>query len=311
MRYRLSSALAVLIALSATPAAAEDLVTGQMPSEIRIRSQAPGIFRVNNITRRFETNVMAPAGPIGQLRYQLLEIEQSQELVEGPEIETQFGAASVVVSAYPLNDQGKGAKAFEIRMAGDKVAVNGPYLTITKYGCCAEQGTHAVFSLENGNYLFNATGAGASGDWVTLGARGGFQNERIIAFHVIPTPFDLEILNEIPDAVAAITYARRDRSLQRLALIASPAAIAADVELDWWATATLLSPGNRKESDRIFIEHDGKAEEIFTDAVYRLSLDDATVVEIPIVADRLDIGGAKLPAGYRLLEMNLAAQPYP
>lgn len=310
MRVHLLAGIALLPVLLSVPATAEDLVNNQLPSELRIELQEPGIFRVTNTTRRYETNILASTTDRARLIHQLLEIEQRAEQVEGPEIETQVGASDITIRAFPLTDQGKGQQSFEIKVPGDAARVSGPYLTVTKYGCCAEQSTHAVFNLETGAYLFNATGEGESGDWVTLGARGGFENERIIAYHAVPTPYDQDILQAIPNAVVAITYARRDQPLQRVALIASQAAIEADAALNWWGKAGLVSATQTEPTDHIFIPREGKAAELFTDTSYRLVLDDETVIEIPIVADRFDIKSAKLPAGFSLVEMKLDGQPY-
>lgn len=310
MRHHLLVGIALLPALLAMPVFAEDLVKTELSSQLRVELQEPGVFRIHNTTRRYETNIIAATADRTRMIHQILEIEQTVEQVEGPEIETQFGPAEIAVSAYPLADQGKGEKSFTVKAPGDAVRVSGPYLTITKYGCCAEQSTNAVFSLENGAYLFNATGEGESGDWVTMGARGGFDNERIIAYHAVPTTYDLEILKEIPNAVVAITYAKRNEALQRVAVIASQAAIDADAELNWWGKAGLVSATQTEPTDRIFVEREGTGAELFTDATYRLVLDEETVIEIPLTADRLDIAKAKLPAGFSLVEMKLDGQPY-
>jgi hypothetical protein len=310
MRSATTFLSALFCALVAGPVAAQDLVDETMPSGIRIELQEPGLLRILNTTRRYQTNLLAVVAEPGVVRHQLLEIEQRSEQVEGPEADTQFGAAEVTLRAYPLTDQGKGAQIFEIKVPGDAAEADGPYLTVTRYGCCAEQSTHAVFSLETGAYLFNATGTGRSGDWVTMGARGGFENERIIAAHVALATHDGEILGGYKNAVAAITYARRDKPLQRVLLVAPQAAIDSDAALNWLSQPSLVAEAHPAGTDHIFIEREGKGPELFTGIAYRMVLDETTTIEIPIVADRFDIKAATLPEGYSLVEQDLAGQPY-
>jgi hypothetical protein len=42
---------------------------------------------------------------------------------------------------------------------------------------------------------------------------------------------------------------------------------------------------------------------LFTGAVIRLTLDAKTRIEIPLVADKLKLDGAKLPKGFALVEV--------
>jgi hypothetical protein len=299
------SILATLAALLTLPALAEDLVAEQAPSEIRIEATADGQMRVVNTTRRFETNLLATVADRQVIQHQLLEIEHRAEMVEGTEIERQFGEAHVRVTAYPLSAAGKGAPLFTVESSGDAVRVDGPYLTISHYGCCAEGSTDSIFSLETGQYLFNANGPGQAGDWVTMGARGGFENERILAYHLVPTPLDGQLFGELANGAAIISYARRDKPLQRVALVAPQEVFDAGRELDWLPRAGLLSADSAAPSDRLFIQRDGSGAEMFDGITYRLSLDDETVIDIPVTADRLDIAAAKLPEGYRLVEISL------
>lgn len=309
MLYRFLTGAVLLPCLLSAPAFAEDLVTGSMPSEIRIEATGPGLFRVTNMARRYQTNLLASVALNGTVLHQLLEIEQSDVRIEGPEAETQFEGGEVSVRAYPLSAEGRDKESFAIKASGDAVAADGPYLTITRYGCCVEQPTHAVFSLETGAYLFNATGSGASGDWVTLGARGGFDNQRIIAQHVALSAADDAIFGDHKNAVIAIAYARRDQPLQRLALLAPQKVLDEDAMLNWMPQPSLSSAETTQSGDHLFIEKEGQAAELFTGITYRLQLDETTSIEIPITADHLDLSGARLPQGYSLVELPLD-QPY-
>jgi hypothetical protein len=309
MLHRLLAAALILPGLFAAPALAVDLVNGTLPSDIRIEAAEPGLFRVTTHARRYQTNLLGSAVQPRTVLHQLLEIEQSSVRIEGPEVETQFESGTVTVRAFPLTHAGKGAQSFEIKIAGDEILADGPYLTVTRNGCCVEQPTHAVFSLESGAYLFNATGNGPSGTWVTLGARGGLENTRMIAQHVAPSAEDGAIFGGHKNAVAVITYAGRVQPLQRLAVIAPQAVIDGDAMLNWFAEPVLISAEMPKGGDHLFMEREGKGAEIFTGATYRLTLDETTTIEVPIVADRFDITAATLPEGYSLVELPLV-QPY-
>lgn len=286
------------------PAFADPLVEESAPSEISIAKDGEN-FRVVNDSRRYQTNVLASALIDNALLYQLLDIEQHQVSVEGPQTEQNFTAATAKVTVYPLTDTGKGKAAFAIEGKADAVAAMGDYLTFTRYGCCVEMPTYAVYSLETGKYLFNATGEGQSGAWTTLGARGGADRERIIAYHARITAADDELFDAAPLGAVIITYAARTTPIQRVMLMVTQDEMDKNAPLEWMPKLDLVNTDNAGGTDRIFIELFGAPRDLFTGMTVRLILDDATQVEIPLVADRLDLTAAKLPKGYSLQEMKL------
>lgn len=282
---------------------ADPLVQESAPSTISVAKEGEN-FRVVNDTQRYQTNVLASAKADDTLLYQLLDIRQHQVSVEGPQTEQDFQESTAKVTVYPLTEKGKGDAAFTIEGKADAVEAMGNYLKLTRYGCCVEMMTHAVYSLETGKYLFNSTGE-PSGQWATIGAQGGWAFERIFAYHAKITAADDELFGEEKNGAVIIAYAKEDEPLQRVMLIATQDDMDHDAPLEWMAKIDLVSTAYPKGIDRIYIDRAGKPEDLFTNVTLRLTLDEGTVVEIPLVADKLDLKAAKLPKGYSLREMKL------
>jgi hypothetical protein len=299
-----ASLLASVLMLS-VPAFAEDLVKEQAPSDVKIAGQN-GLFDIAITNRRYETNIMASTLGGPEILYQLLLIEESHENKEGLEAEPEPISAKVKVTAFPMTKDGKSPAKFTIEADGDSARASGPYLTITRTGCCVEQPTYAVYSLENGAYLFNATGPGESGQWATLGAQGGWKNERILAYHAAPTTADDTILKGAENAQIVISYATTTKPLQRVLVTVPKALIDSDASLDWAPKIELVSKDQPDGSDRVFIDRaDSDPAKLFTDITVRLTLDDKTKIEIPLEGDALKLDGATLPEGFALV----AAKP--
>jgi hypothetical protein len=299
-----ASLLASVLMLS-VPAFAEDLVKEQAPSDVKIAGQN-GLFDIAITNRRYETNIMASTLGGPEILYQLLLIEESHENKEGLEAEPEPISAKVKVTAFPMTKDGKSPAKFTIEADGDSARASGPYLTITRNGCCVEQPTYAVYSLENGAYLFNATGPGESGQWATLGAQGGWKNERILAYHAAPTTADDTILKGAENAQIVISYATTTKPLQRVLVTVPKALIDSDASLDWAPKIELVSKDQPDGSDRVFIDRaDSDPAKLFTDITVRLTLDDKTKIEIPLEGDALKLDGATLPEGFALV----AAKP--
>ena len=295
-----ASLLASLLLISA-PVRAEDLVKEQTSSEISVVPDG-GNFKVATVNRRYETNMMASTLGGPELLYQMLLIEESRESSEGPDTEGEITAAKVKVTAFPLSKQGKGAPMFTIEADGNAAKADGPYLTITRWGCCVEQPTYAVYSLENGAYLFNATGAGDSGQWATLGAQGGWKNERILAYHAALTAADDTVLKGAENAQIVISYASTTKPLQRVLVTVPKAMIDADIALEWAPQLELVSKEQPEGTDRIFIDRkDEDPKKLFTGITVRLTLDEKTKIEIPLEGDALKLDAAKLPQGFALV----------
>jgi hypothetical protein len=292
--------LASILMLS-VPAFAEDLVKEQSPSEISIVPDG-GNFKVSTVNRRYETNMMASTLGGPDLLYQMLLIEESRVSREGPDTEGETEAAKVKVTAFPLSKDGKGAKPmFTIEADGDEAKASGPYLTVTRWGCCVEQPTYAVYSLESGAYLFNATGEGDSGQWVTLGMQGGWKNERVLAYHAAITAADDTVLKGAPNAQIVISYATTTKPLQRVLVTVPKALVDADASLEWAPNLEVVSKDQPEGTDRIFIDRNGDPAKVFTGITVRLTLDEKTRIEIPLEGDQLKLDAATLPDGFALV----------
>jgi hypothetical protein len=292
--------LASILMLS-VPALAEDLVKEQSPSEISIVPDG-GNFKVSTVNRRYETNMMASTLGGPDLLYQMLLIEESRVSHEGPDTEGETEAAKVKVTAFPLSKDGKGAKPmFTIEADGDEAKASGPYLTVTRWGCCVEQPTYAVYSLESGAYLFNATGEGDSGQWVTLGMQGGWKNERVLAYHAAITAADDTVLKGAPNAQIVISYATTTKPLQRVLVTVPKALVDADASLEWAPNLEVISKDQPEGTDRIFIDRNGDPAKVFTGITVRLTLDEKTRIEIPLEGDQLKLDAATLPDGFALV----------
>ena len=303
-----TSLLASALFFSAS-AFGDPLVKEQAPSDISIQADGD-IFDVTITNRRFETDAMASTlgepggGP--EILYQLLLIEESHVTKEGPEAEPEAISGKVKVTAFPMTKDGKAPAKFTIEAEGDHAVANGPYLTVTRDGCCVEEPTHAVYSLESGAYLFNATGPGESGQWATLGAHGGWKFERILAFHAAQTAADDEVLKGAENAQIVISYASTTKPLQRVLVTVPKEMIEGDAALNWVPKLELVSKDQPDGTDRIFVDReDTDPAKLFTGVTVRLTLDEKTRIEIPLQGDALKLDGAKLPRGFALVPVKL------
>jgi hypothetical protein len=279
----------------------DDPAKASATSSFSMKPVDGGPYEVTTVNTRFETDLLAPTiGPDAGKDiavYQLVEIEETHVNKEGPDSDGERVAGSVKATVYPLDKTGKGPAKFTIEAEGDESKVNGPYLTITRWGCCASQATNAVYSLETGKYLFNATGMGTSGQWATMNAR-NFQ--RILAYHTAPTEMDDVILKGAPNAAIVITYASTSAPLQRL-LVTIPKELldSDDGPINWGPKLEISNKAQPKPSDHIWSDKvDADAAKVFTDITVQLTLDPKHKVIIPLVGDKLQLDKAKLPKGW-------------
>jgi hypothetical protein len=268
-----------------------------------------GVYQVTTVNSRFETDFFpATIGPAAHTKndvvYQLVKIEETHVSKEGPSVDSERISGKVKATVYPLNKTGKGDAKFAVEADGDESTVDGPYLTVTRYGCCVELATHAVYSLESGKYLFNATGGnGNSGQWATLDTH---LFDRIIAYHTAPTAMDDVVLKGADNAAIVITYASRTEPLQRVLVTVPKAVMGSDDMINWLPKIEISNKTFPKPSDHIWFEKTGDtAATTFTDVTVRLTLDARTKLTIPLVGDKLQIDKAKLPKGWSLIEVPL------
>jgi hypothetical protein len=289
--------------LPASFAAADDLLNDSASSNISVRAEGDG-YRVTTTNRRFETDIFTVALDASKklpginadgVFEQVLLIEQVKVTKEGPSIDTEDVSQKVKVTAYALGAGGKGPVRFTIEGEGDEAKVEGPYLTITRWGCCGALDTHAVYSLETGTYLFNATGErGESGDWATLDEKGGWANSRIVSYHVRPTMDDDRVLAGAPYAVAVINYASQTAPIQRILVTVPKEDLEDDAPGMWNPKLLLVAKTQPKGDNSYFAPTTDAPEKAYDGVTARLALDDKTVIAIPIKGDRLDIAHATL-----------------
>ena len=266
-----------------------------------------GVYLVTTVSSRFETDFFPPTlGPTAHAKdaivYQLVKVEETHVNKEGPAIDSERVSGRVKATVYPLDKAGKGEAQFTIEAEGDESSVDGPYFVVTRYGCCVELATHAVYSLENGTYLFNANGGnGNSGQWATLGSH---KFDRIIAYHTAPTEMDDTVLKGAPNAAIVISYASDTEPLQRVLVTVPKDVMGSDDMINWLPKLEVSNKAFPKLSDHIWIEKPGEdAATTFTGITVQLVLDAKHKLVIPLNGDKLQLDKAKLPKGWALVEV--------
>jgi hypothetical protein len=294
----------ILLASVSLGSADDDLAKAAATSSFSMKPVADGPYEVTTVNTRFETDLlMATIGPdAGKdvALYQLVQIEETHVNKEGPDSDDARVSGTVKAVVYPLAKTGKGEAKFTIEAEGDESRVDGPYLTITRWGCCESQATNAVYSLETGKYLFNAVGVGPSGQWATLNSH-NFQ--RILAYHTAPTEMDAVVLKDAPNAAIVIAYASTSEPLQRV-LVTIPKAMfdSDDGIISWDPKLEIFNKAQPKPSDHIWSDKvDADPAKVFTDISVQMTLDDKHKVVIPLVGDKLQLDKAKLPKGWGLV----------
>ena len=238
------------------------------------------------------------------MRRFLVQTEIDRVTREADDAEIDVQSSALRATARPLSQSGLGDISMDIRTAADEVAVSGPYVVTTLWGCCVEQPAHEVYSLYSGERLFSATGPGDFGDWLTMGKKGPTYDQRIVAAHFAITARDRAELGEDEDRVAMITYATEAQPLQRLAL-SVPGGRASDLPLEWNVKLLWITPDQPNGIEHNFINQEGDAAAVYTGVAVRIQLDDANRIDIPVEADRLVPGKATLPDGFTLTDVPL------
>jgi hypothetical protein len=295
--------------VSAPGFAADPIVNETSTTETRITFE-DGAYLINTINRRHDTAAFfddrdaqgAQGGGVMRRFLVQTEIDRLTREADDQEIDPQRSTLRIV--ARPLSQSGLGDVSMQVETVADEVAVSGPYVVTTIWGCCVEQPAHEVYSLYSGKRLFSATGPGDFGDWLTMGKKGPTYDQRIIAAHIAITARDKEELGENQDTVAVITYATEAEPLQRLAL-SVPGGRDGDLPLEWNTKLLWVTADQPDGVEHNFINQDGDAKTVYTGIKLRMQLDDATRIEIPLEADRLVPGKATLPDGFTLSDVPL------
>jgi hypothetical protein len=266
-------------------------------------------FEITTVNTRFETDQMRvtvgpDVGKPGIDIYQLVEIQETHVNREGPNSDSERVSSKIKATVYPLSTAGKGAAKFTIEAEGDESKVDGPYLTITRWGCCASSSTDAVYSLETGKYLFNTTSFDQYSRWADVNSR-NFQ--RLIAYHAMPTEMDDSVLKGAPNAAIVISYASASEPLQRVLVTVPKELIESDDgPINWTPKLEVFNKANPKPSDHIWTDVvDTDPGKVMTGVTVQLTLDPKHVVVIPLNGDKLQLDKAKLPKGWGLVEAAL------
>jgi hypothetical protein len=298
----------LLLASVSTLLADGELATDQATSTFSMKPNADdsGPYEVTTVNARFETDFVPPstgadAAQRGDI-YQLVKIEETHVNKEGPGSDGDRVSGKVKATVYPLDKTGKGAAKFTIEAEGDESKVDGAYLTITRWGCCALNSTDAVYSLESGKYLFNSTSFGPNHEWTDLTSK---NFERILAYHMAPTEMDDVVLKGAPNAAIVIAYASTTEPLQRF-LVTVPKELldSDDGPLNWDPKLEVSNKVQPKPSNHIWSDStDMDAAKVFTNITVQMSLTPKYKITIPLVGDKLQLDKAKLPKGWALVEV--------
>jgi hypothetical protein len=272
-----------------------------------IEGDAP--LEITTVNTRFETDQMLPTvgpdvGKTGIDIYQLVQIEETHVNKEGPNADGERVSGKVKATVYPLSKTGKGEARFTIEAEGDEAKVDGPYLTVTRWGCCASSSTDAIYSLETGKYLFNTTSFDKYSRWADVNSH-NFQ--RLIAYHAMPTEMDDSVLKGAPNAAIVISYASTSAPLQRV-LVTVPKELleSDDGPINWDPKLEIFSKAQPKPSDHIWTDVvDTDPAKVITGVTVQLTLDPMHKVVIPLNGDKLQLDKAKLPKGWDLVEAAL------
>jgi len=303
----------LLLASASTLLADGELAKDSAEATFSTTPVGDGVYQVTTVNSRFETDFFPPTlGPNAHAKdaivYQLVKIEETHVNKEGPAIDSERVSGKIKATVYPLDQTGKGPAKFTIEADGDESTVDGAYLSVTRYGCCVELATHAVYSLESGKYLFNATGGNSesgapSGQWATLDSH---LFDRIIAYHTAPTEMDDVVLKGADNAAIVITYASQTEPLQRVLVTVPKDVMGSDGMINWLPKIEVSNKAFPKPSDHIWFDKTGAdAATTFTDIAVRLTLDAKTKLTIPLNGDKLLLDKAKLPKGWALVEVPL------
>ncbi len=291
----------ILASCLAGPTQAEPVIEESRESRVTIEDRG-GTLDIHVVNHRFEPAIVADDRTAkAEIRHFLVAIETDRTTREAADQETEILASIVHASARPIGPEGLGASTLDIAVPGDAAAISGPFLIVTRWGCCALQDSHAAYSLLTGKRLFSATGQGAFGDWITLGSRRRPSESRYVALHVAPTLSDLEELGEDERRVIAITYADNRGMLQRL-IVTAPEDRNADAILNWIPRLSWVTGDQPEGTDHVFVPSDSPPEETYNSIILRLDLDQATRIDIPLEKDRLTTAKARMPEGYGLIE---------
>ena len=210
-------------------------------------------------------------------------------------------ASSVAATVWRIGPTGKRQPLWVAKVSGDNGAIDHdqPLFVVRQPGCCGARDSYTVFGLYNGRRLFTATGSRPSECWATLEVP-NTGLIRLIAFHAAYSASDDAAFGARKETVGLLTYASPENPLARFRLVAKDAA-AVDAFMGE-ATVRLVEQGKSEETDSLTLwSADGKVDPgAIGGFSIRLDLSEGNTVTIPVVADKLNLAAAVLPAGLKI-----------
>jgi hypothetical protein len=300
-RLLLTASLAGFLTLTG-PALAQGPVSDSASSEIKITVK-DGVFETDSTNRRFTVVQYWPEGSNDPVHV-LIKEEMASVLRDDSEGPVK---SNVTVSTWRIGSDGSRKPGPGFKLTGDSGSAagldgNDAFYRVVEYGCCGALDRSTFFSLETGKTLLSVTGEPAT---LEVPNAGGI----IRVAGVLPSwAADRdETFAKLKDALAIVTYADRTHTVQR-AVLKGPA----DKSFDDLINEVMSEPvvGFRKasggdlETQFTLWSADGKKDPAaITDAVFSIEFTPDHKVEIPVVADKLDIAHATLPKGFTLEAM--------
>jgi hypothetical protein len=297
-RLLLTASLVGFLSLT-LPALAQDPVSDSAPSEVKITVK-DGVFEIDSTNRRFTVVQYWPEGSSDAIHVLVKEEMASvqRDDSEGPV------KSNVTISTWRIGADGSRKPGPGFNLTGDSGSTaglvgNDAYYRVTEYGCCGSLDRSTFFSLESGKPLLSVTGEPAT---LEVPNAGGI----IRVAGILPSwAADRDgTFAKFKDSVAIVTYADRTHALQR-ALLKGPADKSFDDLINEIMSEPVVSfhkaGGGDAETQFALWSADGKKDPaMITGAVFAIEFTPDYKIEIPVVADKLDIAHATLPKGFTL-----------
>lgn len=297
-RLILTASLAAMLSIAGA-ALAQGPVSDSASSEVKITVK-DGVFETDSTNRRFTVVQYWPEGSSNPVHV-LIKEEMASVLRDDSEGPVK---SNVTVSTWRIGADGSRKPGPGFKLTGDSGAAaglvgNDAYYRVVEYGCCGSLDRSTFFSLESGKPLLAVTGEPAT---LEVPNAGGI----IRVAGILPSwAADRDdTFAKFKESLAIVTYADRTHTLQR-ALLKGPA----DKSFDDLINEVMSEPavgfhkagGGDPETQFTLWSADGKKDPAaITDAVFSIEFTPDYKVEIPVVADKLDIAHATLPKGFTL-----------
>jgi hypothetical protein len=298
VRLLLTVSLAGMLSLAGS-ALAQGSVSASALSEVTITVD-DGVFETNSTNRSYSVVQYWPEGSDDAVHV-LIEEELASVRRDDSEAPVK---SEVTVSTWRIGNDGSRKAGPAFAATGDSGAVaglagNDAYYRVVEYGCCGALDRSTFFSLESGQPLLAVTGEPAT---LEVPNAGGM----LRVAGVLPAwAADRDrTFAKLKDALAIVTYADRTHTLQR-ALLKGPSNKSFDDLLNDIMSEPVVgfskSAGNDPETQFTLWAADGKKDPAaITGAVFSIMFTPDYKIDIPVVADRLDIAHAILPKGFTL-----------